>query len=126
MYADQRQVYYVLESDGLFNFGGGRDAGIKTAYPDGHITDVQRRELWQIIVDHKLLQAKGSFMAKRERVAYDLRIRTGSQTHHFNTVDDNVPGLEELEAAMFAMHLAMTYDDVMRPIESEMKRRSKP
>ncbi|MAE61814.1 MAG: hypothetical protein CMJ49_10725 [Planctomycetaceae bacterium] len=107
--ADQRQVYYVLESDGMLSYGGGREAGMRAAEPVGHLTDEQRLELWQIIVDYKLLEAEGSFMAASARAQYDVRLRAGSHRHHFNTVDDRVPGLAELDMAMFAMQAKMRF-----------------
>ena len=119
---DQRQVYYVLDAGGTLSFGGGRDAGMHHAQPVGLITDDQRLDLWRIIVSHNLFDAQGSFFAKHERAGYDVRLRADSIQHHFNTVDDLVPGLDQLDHAMFEMQADMRYRDVSRDLQFKKPR----
>ena len=76
---DGRVVYYVLEHDGKFNFGGGKIAIFRETEPLGTLTIDQRVELWRIIESQKLLEAKGEFMPRGEKINWDVKLIAGSK-----------------------------------------------
>ncbi|QNN24490.1 hypothetical protein HED60_20180 [Planctomycetales bacterium ZRK34] len=120
---DRRYVYYRLDADGMLNFGGGRDAGIREASPAGKLTDAQRAELWHIIQQHQLMSATGSgAFSDYEKARYEVKLRAGTQQNAFNAVDDQVPGLKALDEALFNMQAAMRYDTVFQAIDEKINK----
>ena len=122
--ADHRMTYYVLDADGTLHFGGGRHAGVRNAKRLGKISDAKRMQLWQLTRQHDLLNASGQMFADASEASYEVKVEAGSHRNRFRSVDDRVPGLDRLEAALFEMQAELNYAGVFRPIEAEMKKKS--
>ena len=120
--ADHRMTYYVLDADGMLHFGGGRHVGIRNAKQLGKISDAQRMQLWQLTRQHDLLNASGQMFSEATEATYEVKVEAGSHRNRLRSVDDRVPGLDRLEAALFEMQAELNYAGVFRPIEAEMKK----
>src|SRR5687768_11082015 len=108
----QRAVYYVLERDGRLRFGGGRHANTRQPLHDaGVLTPEQRLRVWRIIVEHKLLEARGQVFPKRQNVEYEFKVRAGSRSNELRAADDTVAGLDALDAALFEIQSKNRYDE---------------
>lgn len=122
--ADHRMTYYVLDADGTLHFGGGRQAGVRNAKRLGTISDAKRMQLWQLIRQHDLLNASGQMFSEATEATYEVKVEAGGHRNRLRSVDDRVPGLDRLEAALFEMQAELNYAGVFRPIEAEMKKKS--
>ncbi len=118
---DGRSTYYKLHRDGTLEFGGGGDAIVRASKPCGTVTAAQAQQLWAIVQNRKLLDAKGRMFAKSEKVSYEARFRAGEVSAGYSTVDQEVPGLDELDAALFKMQAAMRYKDVLTPLDIKLQ-----
>ena len=109
--AGQRAVYYVLEADGTLRYGGGRFATTRQAVRDvGRLAAEERLRLWRTITAHHLLDARGQFLPSGGRDVYELKVRAGRRRNAFTAADDAVPGLAELERALFEMQAARRFE----------------
>ncbi len=117
-----RHVYYVVGPDGVLSFGGGRNAHVRAADPIARLTNAQRNELWQVIDRYDLLEARGELFAKAQQVRYDVAIRAGGERHSFNTVDQNVAGLAELESLLGRFKTELSSSRVYRAVDEKIRR----
>jgi hypothetical protein len=107
----QRAVYYVLEPDASLHFGGGRFANIRQAVQDaGILSPEERGRLWQIVVAHRLLAATGQLLPKGQTI-YELKVRAGPYRNSLTAADDSVPGLDELDRALFEIQARRRYEE---------------
>ncbi|MBI1370851.1 MAG: hypothetical protein GC162_19635 [Planctomycetes bacterium] len=121
--ADHRYAYYILDESGTLHFAGGRDAGVKNAAPAGTLTDEQKAQLWRLIDTGKLLDAKGSGpFEEGQNVRYELSITTGSHHASYRAIDDTVPGLADLDAALFKMQGDLRYKTLFKPIDETIRK----
>ncbi len=120
---DGRSSLFKLDDDRVFYFGGGMTARYGTAQKIDKLTDQQARAIWQLIVDHGLMTAKGTFLGKPQRVRYVLRLNTSVGNHDLHAVDDEVAGLDELNQLLFGYQADLRYGEVLRPIEIELEKK---
>jgi|GEM_PF-3556980 len=108
-----RHTYLVMSPKGQLSFGGGRQAVLKTAAPVGPLTPEQRQEIWNIIVEHKLLDVKNqSAFSTGKHTTYDVEIKTdkGFGKKEFRVMDNNVPtGVKLLHDKLFEFQAQQRY-----------------
>ena len=117
-----RVARYVVDGEGMLNYGGGHHALVRDPKPIGRLTDAERLELWRIIHRHGLMAASGAMFKSADQTLYRAKLTAAGQSHRFRAVDDEVAGLSALNDALYRMYSERRYEDVIRPIESEIER----
>lgn len=108
--ADRRYTYFEVSPAGVLTFGGGRAAVQSvTESPGLALTHEQKRKVWNIITEHRLLSAESFPLAAPEQAAYDIRISTGHGSRSFRTIDDKNPGAAELHDTLMKIHAEAQY-----------------
>jgi hypothetical protein len=120
--ADRRYTYYEVEEDSL-RFGGGRSARQRAARRVDELTHAELMELWTLVRDHDLLEQSGPLFGEGERRTYEVKLRAGGDHASYRAIDEEVPGLAELEERLFEMQAERRYRDVYAPIDEEVRRR---
>ena len=106
----QRSVYYVLERDGTLRYGGGRDANNRLApHTAGVLSQEERLRLWRLIVNHRLLEARGRGLLPHGTTTYEVKLRAASRRNSFHSADQSVPGLDELDRMLFQLQAHKRY-----------------
>ncbi|MCX5659319.1 MAG: hypothetical protein NTW19_06295 [Planctomycetota bacterium] len=106
---DGKLTYFEIAKDGQLSFAGGRDAMHGSAQPVVILAPEQRQAVWDIITRNRLLDAKGTFLAKATTVTYDLTIDPGSGRHTLRSIDEETPGLAELQKTLFEYQAKVRY-----------------
>jgi hypothetical protein len=105
-----RYTYFELSRDGQLRYGGGRDAAQRITEPVTTLTAEQRREVWEIITDHHLMDAPSSPFEKPQEVAYEVEIKQGMIGKSFRALDDEMPGVTELHDYLFRIQAEKRYN----------------
>ena len=103
---------YRLDRTGEFHFAGGADALVSNLEAVGKLNDKQRMQLWHLVMDHQLLDAPGVLLVRPQKVRFNVEITAGHAKHAFNTIDDRVPGLDELVVLLADFRKATLADEV--------------
>lgn len=119
---DGRRMAYRLRRDGTLHFAGGRQVAAREFHESGVLSLEQRRQVWQVIDRHNLLDVGSRLFATPEEVRYEVEIRAGRRQQSFRAVDDEAPGLAELHQTLESMHREMADRDVYRAIEGAIRR----
>jgi hypothetical protein len=104
-----RQTYLELDKGGKLAFGGGRDAAQRVANPVMTLSDAQSQAVYDVIQRHDLLHAKGALFDKAQHTTYELDLRVDGKQRSLRAVDDQVPGLRELNDLLFDMQARERY-----------------
>ncbi len=106
---DGRITYIVLNTKNILSFGGGRQARIGVAKPVGTITQDDQQQILRIIAQYNLLHAPGRFMPQGQAVTYNCDLTVDGFHHHFACADLEVPGMDQLQAALIAIESRLHY-----------------
>lgn len=117
--ADRRYTYFEIDRKGMLHFGGGKNANLRIVEPIVQLNDEQRQQLWRIIVEEQLLDARQavpwSAEAWREvrKQQYDLSMTVGNRIRSLRCIDDQPAsgGLHRLHDALYQIQTQVRYSD---------------
>jgi hypothetical protein len=108
---DNRLTCFEISKKGELFYAGGHDALFGHTHIVGPLTAGQRQQVWKIITDNHLLEAPSAAMfAKGEKVTYQLMIDTGEGRRTLRALDEQVPGLKELQDLLMGYQAAVRYN----------------
>ncbi len=107
---EMRYALIEVERSGQLHFAGGRTVqfGLK-ATPVMTLTGEQWTELWGVIQQYNLTQAKGSWLPKVQAIEWDLDLRANGKSRRVHCGDDQVPGMGALYDLLFKYQAAVRY-----------------
>ncbi len=101
--ADKQFTLFELSPGGALSFGGGLKAQGRGAASLATLSTEQRQRLWDIIREHRLLDAPHRPFDTSTRVQYDLAVRFGASGRRVRTIDDQAPGMEALHDELMSV-----------------------
>ncbi|MHC4994775.1 MAG: hypothetical protein ACYTGQ_06925 [Planctomycetota bacterium] len=119
---DGRHVYYEVDGDGAFRFGGGRDGVMRIANDVGVLSEQQMAAVWSLVQDGGLLSGANRGFVEPERVKYSMTVRAGKARHSFRNIDAGVPGVAPLDELLFGYQAQMRYGEVFKPIDDKIEK----
>jgi hypothetical protein len=106
----QRFAAFELEASGMLRFAGGQAARFKiTTLPVAELTGDQLTEVWALIEQYQLMQAKGSWMPKVQQIEWDVLLRAAGKRRNIHCGDDQIPGIKPLYDLLFKYQAAVRY-----------------
>lgn len=107
---DLRYTMLELQRDGTLLFGGGSMARFGDAAPVMVLTQRQREQVWQLIVEHDLLNIRTPPSMEAVKTQWQVRLQGGGRRRAFRFVDDQAPGAVALHDLLFQFQAAVRYN----------------
>ncbi len=108
---DNRLTCFEITKKGELFYAGGHDALFGKTSIVCPLKPEQMQQIWKIITDNHLLEApSASMFDKGEKLTYQLMIDTGSGRRTLRALDDQVPGLKDLQDLLMSYQTAVRYN----------------
>lgn len=102
---DLQNTHFILDNRRQLFFAGGRQALIGQLKALGTITPQERQDLWDLVVKHKLFDAKSYPFTQGRTATYELTLHGMGERRSIRSVDDLAVGLSRLHRALLQLQM---------------------